>query len=83
MPNDGITPKDFLKQDIRIGDMVVYNPPYVSGIRVGKVVRFTPKMVVVHPIGLDGYEQKRFSSEVIKINEQIDITKEKYPENFI
>lgn len=72
---------DMLKQQINIGDTVVYNPPHYKGINTGKVLSFTPKQVKIKDA--DGTEIKRFSSEVVVINDQIKAAKEKYPEHYI
>jgi hypothetical protein len=35
--------KDFLNRDITIGDYVVFPAPYGQGLKLGKIVKFTPK----------------------------------------
>ena len=37
--------KDFLKRDLEIGDYIVFPAPYGGGMKLGKVVKFTPKQV--------------------------------------
>ena len=39
--------KDFLKRDLAIGDYVVFPAPYGNGMKLGKVIRFTPKQIRV------------------------------------
>lgn len=35
--------KDFLNRQIDIGDHVVFPAPYGQGLKLGKIVKFTPK----------------------------------------
>jgi len=35
--------KDFLKRDLDVGDYVVFPAPYGQGLKLGKIVKFTPK----------------------------------------
>lgn len=35
--------KDFLNRNIDIGDYVVFPAPYGQGLKLGKIVKFTPK----------------------------------------
>jgi hypothetical protein len=35
--------KDFLNRDITIGDYVVFPAPYGQGLKLGKIVKFTPQ----------------------------------------
>lgn len=76
---------DSLKREIEVGDYVAYNPPYMKGLRIGKVVKFTPKMVTIdkdmNPEGHDTCNW--YSSEVLVVTEQIAIAKDKYTENWI
>lgn len=69
---------DKLKQEINIGDTIVYNPPQYKGLKIDIVKSFYGSKSVRLNNG-DG----RFSKEIIVINEQIGIAKEKYPENYI
>ena len=38
--------KDFLKRELAIGDYVVFPAPY-GGMKLGKIVKFTPKQIRV------------------------------------
>lgn len=38
--------KDFLKRDLEIGDYVVFPAPY-GGMKLGKIIKFTPKQIRV------------------------------------
>lgn len=74
--------KDMLKQDIEIGCTVVFNPSNHRGIYIGKIVNFTPKMAEIDVNGFAVLKRRRFK-EIIKIDDQIKIAKEKYPEEYI
>jgi len=39
--------KDIVKQELAVGNMVVFNPPKYKGLVTGTVVGFTPKMIKV------------------------------------
>lgn len=39
--------KDFLKRDLAIGDYVVFPAPSGGGMKLGKIVKFTPKQIRV------------------------------------
>ena len=39
--------KDFLKRDLAIGDYVVFPAPYASGMKLGKIIKFTPQQIRV------------------------------------
>ena len=43
--------KDRLKQDLKLGDWVVYVRPSWHDLGVGKIVKFTPKKIRVQPHG--------------------------------
>ena len=42
--------KDIVGQDIAIDQVVAFNPPSYKGLKRGKVVGFTPKMVKIEYI---------------------------------
>jgi hypothetical protein len=43
-------PRDFLNRPIALGDYVVFPGAYNGGMKLGKVIKFTPKnMRVEHP----------------------------------
>lgn len=39
--------KDFFKQEVQIGDLVVFIEPYYHNLIHGKIVKFTPKGVKI------------------------------------
>lgn len=41
------TYKDFLKRDLAIGDYVVFPAPRGGGMKLGKVIKFTPQQIRV------------------------------------
>ena len=40
-------PTDFLKRELALGDYVVFPAPYGSGMKLGKIIKFTPKQIRV------------------------------------
>lgn len=77
--------KDRLKQDVEIGDMVVFNPPNSSDLCIGEIVRITPKGIRVkyknHQTRNRYQECVRY--DFLKINEQYEHAKMTYPEEFL
>lgn len=73
---------DCLGQTMEVGDIVAFNPPSFSGLKYGKIIRCTPKGVTIN-YSENERDCNRNNKEVVKINEQLVIAKEKYPENFI
>lgn len=60
---------DCNKNKLEIGDLVAYCRVGYKELSVGKVVRFTPKSIIVTEI--DGnYEQSRFPYQVAKLFNQ-------------
>lgn len=57
---------DMIGQEIRVGDLVAYNPPRYAGVYYGKVESLTPKMVEVKHKSFGNL--RRRSVEVIKLN---------------
>ncbi len=42
--------KDFLNRDLVLDDFVVFPGPYNGGMKLGKVIKFTPKNIKIeHP----------------------------------
>jgi hypothetical protein len=39
--------KDFLNRDLAIDDYVVFPAPYGNGMKLGKVIKFTPQQIRV------------------------------------
>jgi hypothetical protein len=39
--------RDFLNRELAVGDYVVFPGPYASGMKLGKVVKFTPQQIRV------------------------------------
>jgi hypothetical protein len=39
--------QDIVKQELTVGNMVVFNPPKYKGLVTGTVIGFTPKMIKV------------------------------------
>ena len=74
-----IVQKDFLKRDLAIGDYVVFPAPYGSGMKLGKVIRFTPKQIRVewtyksHCGDIRSNDASRYSNQCVKV-EGADLT---------
>ena len=70
--------KDFLRRDINIGDYVVFPAPY-GGMKLGRVIRHTPKQIRVEWTykSLRGEirtsDAARYSKECVKV-EGADLT---------
>lgn len=39
--------KDFLKRDLAVGDYVIFPGPYNCGMKLGKIIKFTPQQIRV------------------------------------
>ena len=39
--------KDFLKRDLAIGDYVIFPGPYAGGMKLGRIIKFTPQQIRV------------------------------------
>ena len=39
--------KDFLNRELTIGNYVVFPAPYGNGMKLGKIIRFTPRQIRV------------------------------------
>jgi hypothetical protein len=51
--------KDFLNRDLALDDFVVFPGPYNGGMKLGKIIKFTPKNVKIeHP----GYRRNEMTS---------------------
>lgn len=63
--------KDILGRELAIGDVVAFNPPTFKGIILGKVIKFTPKMIRVQYRGAwdnDLSDTAVGSKDVIKVD---------------
>lgn len=74
-----IVHKDFLNRDIAVGDYVVFPAPYGGGMKLGKIVRFTPKQIRVewtyksHRGGIGSSDASRYSNQCVRV-EGADLT---------
>lgn len=57
---------DMIGQEIRVGDLVAYNPPRYAGVYYGKVESLTPKMVELSHKSFG--KIRRRGAEVLKLN---------------
>lgn len=73
---------DCLGQTIEVGDTVAFKPPGSPSLEHGKIIRCTPLGVTINYSTIVKH-CNRPNKGVVKINEQLAIVKEKYPENFI
>jgi hypothetical protein len=69
---------DFLKQELEIGDYVIFLAPNYRDLNMRKVVKLYPKSVQV-----EGFENKIHSSKVVKVNEQLAYARDTYAENWV
>jgi|TARA_B110000503_G_C6773689_1_gene260408 hypothetical protein len=56
---------DKIEQQLGLGDCVIYS--WGSGVMLGTVVKFTPKMITVKSTTKRGYISRKYSNDVIKI----------------
>jgi hypothetical protein len=65
--------QDFLKRDLSVGDYVVFPAPYGGGMKLGKIIRFTPKQLRVewtyksHRGGIAASDASRYSNQCVKV----------------
>jgi hypothetical protein len=61
--------KDRIGQELKINDVVVFNPPRYKGILLGKVIKFTPKGVRVQYKHQDSIEDTALlENDVVKLD---------------
>lgn len=69
------TKKDFFEQDLAIDDLVLFGTTMSQGrgFEVGKIVRFTPKMVVVEVRNWRDIPGTKnvYSDDLYKVDEQL------------
>lgn len=77
--------RDFLHQEIKVGDFVAYNPPEYKDIVIGMVKRLTAKGVTcVHRDRLNNETKcNRPIERVIRVTEQVALAKEQNAEYYI
>ena len=61
--------KDFLKRDLALDDHVIFKSPYSTSLKLGKIVKFTPKQIRVEYPGWRGEitSSVRYPKEVVKV----------------
>lgn len=75
--------KDFIGQELLVGDIVAYAAPYGGGaLTVGVVKKSTPTGASIARIGTDNASY-RPSSKIVKVTSQYSVFKEEHPEAFI
>ena len=60
-------PKDFLEQELNIGDEVVFITPGYRDFSKGPIIKITDKMVFIEKSSSWNNEIKQFFDQVIKI----------------
>lgn len=82
--------RDALKQVIRIGDKVTFNPPHVKGLSIGNVLKMNPKTVTIRYYDWFSVNGKRVeqsctrrTAEIVRITEQMQIAKDENPEEYL
>jgi phosphosulfolactate synthase (CoM biosynthesis protein A) len=74
--------QDIVKQELTVGNMVVFNPPKYKGLVTGTIVGFTPKMIKVKysdygvsswvdGVRVDWDTTNVYPTDVMKVDEQI------------
>ena len=61
--------KDFLKRELALDDYVVFPGPYNSGMKLGRVIKFTPQNVKIEHPGWRGQMTTtlRKSTQCVKV----------------
>ena len=61
--------KDFLLRELALDDYVIFKSPYGASLKLGKIVKFTPKQIRVEYPGWRGTTASsvRYSNEVVKV----------------
>lgn len=64
--------KDFIGQELEIGDYVALMQPNYRNMVLGKVEKFNPKMIKVSYTGYNKYESTYscYSQDVVKLNRE-------------
>lgn len=62
--------KDFINQDIKVGDVVAYVSPRYSKLWLGTVSGFTPKGVQLFPHGREQQINRAFH-QIVKVGEEL------------
>lgn len=77
--------RDFLHQEIKVGDLVAYNPPTYKDMVIGKVKRLTPKGVTcTHKDWRNNdVDCNRPIDRVIRVTQQVALAKMENPEYYI
>ena len=64
---------DFLRRELALGDYVVFPSPYGGGMKLGKIIKFTPQQVRVewtgkfHNGGVYSRDTTRYSRECVRV----------------
>lgn len=77
--------RDFLHQEIKVGDLVAYNPPTYKDMVIGKVKRLTAKGVTCIHKNWNGEDTEcnRPIDRVIRVTEQVALAKMENSEYYI
>ena len=61
--------KDFLLRELALDDYVIIKSPYGANLKLGKIVKFTPKQIRVEYPGWRGEmtSSVRYPQEVVKV----------------
>lgn len=65
--------KDFVGQDLAVGDTVVYMQVGYRSLKTANVIKITPKMVILRRVGCSDpfYNVKQYHSQVVKVPKEI------------
>ena len=61
--------KDFLGRELALGDYVIFNGPYNGGMKLGKIIKFTPQYIRVEYPGWKGKmtDTTRTSNQCVRV----------------
>ena len=61
--------KDFLMRELALDDYVIFKSPYGANLKLGKIIKFTPRQIRVEYPGWRGEmtSSVRYSKEVVKV----------------
>ena len=62
--------QDFLRRPLALGDYVVFPGAYGGGMKLGKIVKFTPKNIKVEHPGYSYYEKKVITRTTLRAADQ-------------
>ena len=61
--------RDFLNRELAVEDYVIFPGPYNGGLKLGKIIRFTPKQIRVEYPGYNGRvtDTLKYSHQCVRV----------------